>query len=143
MPTQVPSAAQCGDLAQQFHDLASLIGNYRLNQYGTLTVAQQYQLQNQQMQCLQYSSSFITQGLSLEQTTLTATLKAIKNATTQARNAIAANGTVDKTLQIITSLAVLGASIYSMNPSAIQSGIQGVISTLQSDAGSPAGAGGI
>jgi hypothetical protein len=130
MATQPLTPAQAGDLAQQFHDIAVTIGSYRLKNVGTFSAEEQYQLQNQQMQCLQYSNSFITAGLTLEMTNLSATLQQIKQATTQAQQAIANVGAVDKVLQIVTAVAVLGASIASMNPAAIASGAQGVLTSI-------------
>jgi len=131
---------QAGDLSQQFHDMASAIGTYRINNVATLTANQQYQLQNQQNLCYQYSNNFIAAGLSLEQTNLAATLQQIKQATAQAQQAIANIATINTILQIVSAVAVLGASIASMNPTAIASGVQGVITAIAPPAAAPAAA---
>jgi hypothetical protein len=129
------TAAQAQELAQEFHDIAAAIGAYRLSQANVLTDAQQYQLQNFQLQCVQYSTTFITVGLFVQQADLTATLQTIKQQTTAAQKAISAINTADKVLQIVTATAVLGASIASMNPSAVASGVQGLIAAVAGSAG--------
>jgi hypothetical protein len=135
--TQPLTAAQSQELAQAFHEMAVAIGAYRLAQVNTLTDTQQYQLQNLQFQCLQYSNSFITLGLFAQQANLAAVLQMIKQKTTIARQAISAITTVDKVLQIATAAAVLGASIASMNPSAVASGMQGLITAVTGTAAAP------
>jgi hypothetical protein len=128
--TQPLTAGQAQDLAQTFHDIAAAIGQYRLTQVAVLTATQQYQLQNLQLQCFQYSNSFISAGLFAAQANLAATLTSIKQATAQANQAIATIKNVDKALQIATAAAVLGASIASMNPSAVGSGLDGLVKAI-------------
>jgi hypothetical protein len=132
--TQPLTASQAQDLAQSFHNIGAAIGQYRLAQVAVLTDMQQYQLQNLQLQCIQYSNSFIAAGLFAAQANLTATLASIKQATTQANQAIATITTVDKALQIATAAAVLGASIASMNPSAVGSGLEGLVKAIAGSA---------
>jgi hypothetical protein len=122
--------AQAQGLAQVFHDVAAAIGAYRLAQVNTLTDSQQYQLQNQQLQCIQYSNAFVTAGLFAEQEDIAATLKTIMQQTTVAKQSITTINTVDKVLQIVTATAVLGASIASMNPAAVASGVQGLMTAV-------------
>ena len=138
-PTQPLTAVQAQELAQEFHDLAAAIGAYRLAQASTLTDTQQYQLQNLQMQCTQYSNSFIAAGLFAEQADLAATLQTIQQQTAVAQKAIATIKAVDKVLQIATAVAVLGASIASLNPSAVGSGIEGLVTAVAGGGGAGAG----
>jgi hypothetical protein len=146
--TQPLAAAQAQELAQEFHDMAVAIGAYRLVYVTTLTNTQQYQLQNLQLQCIQYSNSFITLGLFAQQANLAAALQSIKQQTTIAQQAISTINNIDKVLQIATAAAVLGASIASMNPSAVASGIQGLVTAtagtaaIASTAPQPASTGG-
>src|SRR5258707_11645514 len=128
--TQPLTTAQAQGLAQEFHDMAVAIGAFRLAQVNILTDAQQFQLQNLQLHCVQFSNSFITLGLFAQQSNLTATLQTIKQQTAVAQQAISTINTIDKVLQIATAAAVLGASIASMNPSAVASGIQGLITAM-------------
>ncbi len=125
--TQPLSQIQAQELAQEFHDLAASIGQYRLDHVATLTDAEQFQLQIQQLQCVQYSNSFIAAGLFAAQADLAATLENIRKQTTLANAALRTIDRVDKALQIATAAAVLGASIASLNPSAVASGVQGLI----------------
>lgn len=128
--TQPLTPSQAQDLAQSFHDIAVAIGQYKLAKVAILTDTQQYQLQNLQLQCMQYSNTFIAAGLFAAQANLTATLATIKQATAQANQAIATIGDVDKALQIATAAAVLGASIASMNPSAVGTGLDGLVKAI-------------
>jgi hypothetical protein len=137
--TQPLTASQAQELAQEFHDLAATIGSYRLSQVSTLSDAQQYQLQNQQLQCIQYSNAFITFGLFAQQADLAATLKAIQLQTAAAKQGISTINTVNKVLQIATAAAVLGASIASMNPAAVATGIQGLITAITDPAAGSTG----
>jgi hypothetical protein len=135
MPTQPITPAQAQALAQAFHDIAAAVGNYRIDQALTLRDAQQFQLQNFQSQLLQNSNNFVTMGLFAEQTDIDTTLQTIAKATAAAKAAISTITKVDKILQILAAAAILGASIASMNPSAVGSGIQGLITATITPAG--------
>jgi hypothetical protein len=128
--TQPLTPTQARELAQEFHDIAAAIGTFRLAQVNSLTDAQQLQLQNLQLQCIQFSNTFITLGLFAAQANLASTLQTIKQQTDTAKQAISTINTIDRVLQIATAAAVLGASIASMNPSAVASGMQGLISAV-------------
>lgn len=131
MANQPLTPEQCGDLAQEFHDCGIAIGDFRLKNATTLSTSEQFQLQNAQMLCFQYSSSFIVAGLSMEQSTLAATLYDIKAATAKANLAMETIAKVDKALNIASALAVLAGSIYSMNPSSIYGSVQGVLDAVK------------
>ena len=142
MPDQSPqplTPAQAQELAQGFHDLAVAIGQYRITKDADLSDLQQYQLQNLQLQCTQYSNNFIAEGLFAAQIDLDRTLASIKQATAQAKQAIATADKVDKALQIASAAAVLGASIASMNPAAVGSGLDGLLKAITGPAPTPAG----
>jgi hypothetical protein len=136
-PTQPLTSSQARELAQEFHDIGAAIGTYRLAQVGTLSNTDQFQLQNLQLQCVQFSNSFVTLGLFAQQADLAGTLQTIKNQTAAAQQAISAINTVNKVLQIASAAAVLGASIASMNPSAVATGVQGLVTAISGSA-SPA-----
>jgi hypothetical protein len=125
--TQPLTPAQAQGLAQEFHDMAVAIGTYRLAQVNALTDTQQFRLQNLQLQCVQFSNSFITLGLFAQQSNLAITLQTIKKQAAIAQEAISTINSIDKVLEVASAAAVLGASIASMNPSAVASGIQGLI----------------
>lgn len=129
---QTLTAAQAQELAQNFHDVAVAIGQFRLDNVATLTADQQTQLQNLQMQCVQFSNQFIAAGLFAAQDDLASTLATIKQQTASAAQAIETVNNVNKALQIATAAAVLGSSIASLNPSAVASGVQGLVSAIQS-----------
>jgi len=120
--TEPITQAQAQQLAQEFHDIASAIGNYRIQKSAVLTDQQQFQLQSAQSQCLQASNHFITLSLFAQMDDLDATLKTIADGTAKAKDAIGKIKVVDKVLQIATAAAVLGASISSLNPSAVATG---------------------
>lgn len=128
---QALDAGQAQELAQEFHDLAVAIGQFRLDNVATLTPEQQSQLLNLQLQCVQFSNHFIAMGLFAAQADLAATLAVIKQQTTVAANAIETINDINKALQIATAAAVLGASIASLNPSAVATGVQGLVSAVQ------------
>lgn len=82
------AADQAQELAQEFHDIASAIGDFRIEYATALSTMEQFCLQNAQSQCLQYSNHFIAQSLFAQQADLDATLQKIKDGTTGAKNAI-------------------------------------------------------
>src|SRR5690348_1632895 len=116
---QALDAAQAQELAQEFHDLAVAIGQCRLDNVATLNPDQQAKLLNFQLQCVQFSNHFIAMGLFAAQADLAATLAVIKQQTANAAEAIETINDINKALQIATAVAVLGASIASLNPSAV------------------------
>jgi hypothetical protein len=78
------------------------------------------------------------------QADLAATLQKIRQATKEAQLTLKVIDDIDKALQIATAAAVLGASIASMNPSAVASGIGGLITAITgaSSSGSSSSSGG-
>ncbi len=130
MANQMLTQDQITALAQVFHDIAAAIGDFRIANARTLSDSEQAKLQNQQFQCLQYSTNFITMGIAMEQADLDATVQQIESVTAQAQEAIETIQLTDKVLQIATAAAVLGASIASLNTSAIGNGIQGLITAI-------------
>lgn len=129
--TQALTPAQAQELAQNFHDIAVAIGQYRLDHVAALTSEQQTLLQNHQFHCIQYSNTFIAASLFAAQANLASTLASIKQQIASAAQAIENINDVNKALQIATAASVLGASIASLNPSAIAGGLEGLATAAQ------------
>jgi multidrug resistance efflux pump len=121
---------QAHDLAETFHGLANALAQYRITNAVTLTNEEQFRLGNLQSQFLNFMNTFIVAGLQNAQNQLTPVLASLATQTKKADKALKSIQNFDKTLQIATAAAVLGASVFSMDPTAIKAGIQGLIETI-------------
>ena len=121
---------QAHDLAETFHDLANAVAEYRIANAVTLTHEQQFRLGNLQSQFLNFMNTFIVAGLQNAQNQLAPVLASLGTQTKKALKALSKIQNFDKALEIATAAAVLGASIFSMDPAAIKTGIQGLIDAI-------------
>ena len=121
---------QAHDLAETFHGLANVLAQYRIANAATLTNEEQFKLGNVQSQFLIYFNTFIVAGLQNAQNQLTPVLASLATQTQKAQKALKNIEDFDKALQIVTAAAVLGASIFSMDPAAIKTGVQGLIEAI-------------
>ncbi len=121
---------QAHDLAETFHGLANALAQYRITNAVTLTNEEQFRLGNLQSQFLNFMNTFIVAGLQNAQNQLAPVLASLATQTKKAEKALKSIQNFDKTLQIATAAAVLGASVFSMDTSAIKAGIQGLIETV-------------
>jgi len=118
---------QAHDLAEIFHNFANAVAQYRIANAMTLTNEEQFRLGNLQSQFLNFMNTFIVAGLQNAQNQLAPVLGSLATQTKKAQKALRNIQNFEKALQIATAAAVLGASIYSMDPAAIKIGIQGLI----------------
>jgi hypothetical protein len=109
------SADQAFELANEFHNLAVSVGNYRFDNWDDLTPTQRKRLEDLQWTLMNYSSDFIAQGISLTVDNLQGALNKLVNATSEANDAIKKIKVVNKVVAIATAATILGASIMSGN----------------------------
>jgi hypothetical protein len=112
-------------LAQQFHDLSVVIGNYRFDNWDGLSPDERKTLEDLQFDVLNDSSKFNGMSISLELEDLQGTLDDLGKATDSMQQAIKNLKNIGKVINIATAAVTLGAAIVSMNPSAIGSALSG------------------
>jgi hypothetical protein len=124
MPTL--SVDDIRQLAAGFHDLGVACGQYRFDNWKTLSPADQSKLEGLEWTLLNYSCDFSAEAMEQTLSYLASTLNDIKAATDQAEKAIKKIKTVDKVIKIAAAGAVLGAAIASLNPSGVADAVKGV-----------------
>ena len=114
------SADEALDLAVQFHDLSTSVGNCRFNFWNSFSSDQRAALEDEHWSLMNYSSDFATIAMIATLAALPTVLQDIKNSTNQANNALQTISEITKIINIAAAAAVLGASIASDNPNAIE-----------------------
>jgi hypothetical protein len=123
MPTL--TSDQVFKLAQAFHDLAIVIGNYRFDNWDDLTPAERKQLEDLQFDVLNDSTKFNALSISIELDNLQSTLDRIDNTTARMKESIQHIKDVGRIINIATAAVTLGAAIVSGNPQAIAQAVAG------------------
>jgi len=119
-------------LAQQFHDLAVAIGNFRFANFDDLSSAQRKRLEDLQFDVLNDSTKFNAISIDLSLNELQSTLADINASTDRMKDAITNLKNIGKVINIATAAVTLGAAIVSMNPGAIASAVSGTVKALNS-----------
>ncbi len=121
------TSAQAFSLAQEFHDIAVELGNFRFNNWENLTTLQRRRLEDLQFDVLNDSSKLNALSISLAVNDLQGTIDNITNATTTMKNTIRTLQNINRAIKIATAAVTLGAAIISMNPTAIGTAIASAI----------------
>jgi hypothetical protein len=112
------TADQARDLANQYHDLSVVVGDYRFDHWDDLSSAKRRRLEDLQWTLMNYSSDFTAQAISLTLSDLNGALARIAETTKKAKRTIQTIKIVDKVIRIAAAATVLAASIMSGNPEA-------------------------
>jgi hypothetical protein len=125
------TAAQMSQLASDYQQLATQLNQYKMNNLGSLTSAQTQQLTGFINQILHNSSQI--QALSTIQSAqdLSPQLAILKQSTTALNGALSTIATVQKVIDIASTVVDLGTAVVSGNINGIISNI----STLAGDVG--------
>lgn len=119
-------------LAQQFHDLATAVGDFRFAHWDDLKQTERNQLKDFQLILLNNSSHFVTEAVGIILDDTQADLKTLQKVTADAQKALATIVEIKKAIAITASLVKLGAAIASENPAAISSAAQDAITVIAS-----------
>lgn len=117
-------------LAQEFHDLAFAIGNFRFANFDDLSSDERKLLEDLQFDVMNDSTKFNAISIDLALNDLQSTLDDINGATDRMKDAINHLKDVGKVINIATAAVTLGAAIVSMNPGAIASAVSGTVKAL-------------
>jgi hypothetical protein len=132
MTTKI-SADQARELARAFREVSVQLGNYRFNNWNSLTPKQRQELEDLEWALLNYSSDLITLAVGLTLDDSKASLDRIQKATTQAKEAIETIKNIKKAIIIAGAVIKLGAAIVTKNPGMIGSAVDDIFSALTSD----------
>jgi len=125
------SKNQARELAKTFRDLSNQLGDFRFENWSSLSTSQRQSIEDAEWTVLNYSSDFITTAVGIALNDMQADLKAISDATSKAKKAIAIIETVKDILKVTAALIVLGGAIASQNPSAIASAAGDLFNTAK------------
>lgn len=124
---------QLTSIAQQFHDLSALVGQFRLDQIHTgkpLEDPQIVQLLGLQFSLSNISSSFFIQAAQLTLSDADAAAKQITSATKSADSALAKLKTIDKVINVASAAAVLGTAVMTGDLGQIGNAAKGVFTAI-------------
>ena len=118
------TSEQARDLAQQFHDASTAVGDFRFDHWDELTKSERERLKDAQLTLLNYSTHFITELVGVILDDVQGDLQSLQKVTAKAENALTTIAEVKKAIAVTASLVKLGAAIASENPSAIAGALQ-------------------
>lgn len=123
-------AQQARDLARQFHDLATAVGDYRFEHWDDLTKGERDRLKDVQLTLLNNSTHFITELVGVILDDAQGDLDTLSKVTAKAERVLKNIADVKKGIEIAAELVKLGAAIASENPAAITSAAQEVAGVI-------------
>lgn len=121
------TSAQANALANDFLGLAQAIGDFRYDNWSTLSKTQNQQLSNLQWSILNYGEDVLALSTVLVMDDVQASLDQINSITIEIKTTIQQLKDIQKAISIAAAIVTLGGAIISKDPSAIKGGVQGVI----------------
>src|SRR5688572_8623517 len=98
------TADQARELARSFRDISVALGDYRFQNWDSLTKAQRQSIENAEWTLLNYSSDFITLAVGLTLDNAQGSLKRIQEATGTAKKIVETIKTIKKIILIASSV---------------------------------------
>ncbi len=121
------TAQQANDLAANFLGLAQAIGDYRFNNWNTLSKSDNQRLGSMQWSILNSGEDMLALSTNLVMNDVQGSLTQISNITVQIRSSLQKMANVQKAINIAAALVTLASAIISKSPGGIADGIQGVL----------------
>ena len=118
------TSEQALDIARQFHDLSTAVGDYRFGHWDELTKEQRDKLKDAQIMLLNHSSHMVTEAVGLVLDDAQGGLDALTKTTAKAQKVLATIADIKQGIEIVASLVKLSAAIASENPAAIASAVE-------------------
>ena len=136
MATERVTANDALGLAQRFHDLAVIVGDYRFKHWPHLTAAQRRTLEDLQWSLLNASSDLITRAVGIVLDTTSTSVAQLQQATLEAERALETLADVRRAIRVATAAVGLAAAIAAKNPDAIVANAKEVLAAA-SDGAAP------
>lgn len=112
---------QARQLAALFRNLSIQLGDFRFDNWGTLSPAYRQTIQDAEWTLLNASSDMTTTAVGIALENMQADLKAVIDATTKAKKTIGSIKKVKAVIEVAAAAVALAGAIASQNPSAIAS----------------------
>lgn len=125
------TAKQITELANDFLGMAQAVGDYRYQNYGKLTKAQNKQLSDLHWTLLNYSEDLFTQSAIFVLDDADGSLGQIKDISRQMAETYKQLVKIQQVIDISAAAATLGAAIFSKNPVAIASAVQALVKSIK------------
>lgn len=113
------SADQARDIANTFMNMSHDIGSYRRDNWKRLTETQRQDLEIARLDLLNYGNCLVTDAVGIVLADMEGDLKAISDATAEAKKAVTTIDHVKDVIEVTAALVQLGGAIASKNPAAI------------------------
>ncbi|HWJ28436.1 MAG TPA: hypothetical protein VNS32_17955 [Flavisolibacter sp.] len=113
------TSQQLSQLGDNFLVFAQAVGNYRIENSGTLTKAQNQQIKDFHWTLLNYADDLFTTSAKVIVNDVQSSLDTIKNVTSQINQTYHNLTKVQKAINVAAAGVTLGAAIFSKNPQAI------------------------
>jgi hypothetical protein len=113
------TADQARNLARSYFNIAQALGEYRFDNFDTLSAAKRKQIEELERTLLSSSTTFTAIAISISLDDLAPVLDRVSEVTKQMEDAINQLQKVDKVIKIATAAVQLAGAIVSGNPEAI------------------------
>lgn len=121
------TAQQSNEIANQFLALSQAIGDYRYQNFDTLTKQQNQKIKDLHWSILKYADELYTLSATLVMDEVQISLTSIGEVTAQIQTTYKKLQNVQKAINVGASIVTLGASVVSKNPQAIANAINGLV----------------
>jgi hypothetical protein len=121
------TSAQANALANDFLGLAQAIGNFRYDNWNEMSKTQNQQLGKMQWSILNYGEDILALSTALAMDDVQASLNKINDTTLEIRSTIQQLKNIQKVISVAGAIIAFGGAVISKDPSAIKTGLQGVI----------------
>ena len=113
------TADQARNLARSYFNIAQALGEYRFDNFDTLSAAKRKQIEDLERTLLNSSTTFTAIAITISLDDLEPVLGRVTEVTTQMQTAIDQLQKVDKVIKIATAAVQLAGAVLSGNPEAI------------------------
>ncbi len=126
------TSTQASALSNDFLGLAQAIGDFRYDNWNNMPQAQNQQLSNLQWSILNYGEDVLALSTVLVLDDVQTSLDQINEITVEIKTTIQQLKDVQKAIGLASAIVTFGGAIISKDPSAIKTGLQGLIDCWKS-----------
>ena len=126
------TSQQANDLANNFLALAQAIGDFRYNNWKSLSKQQNQKLGSLQWSILNYGEDVLAFSTTLVMNDVQTSLAQINAITTQIKGTIHSLKNIQKGIGLAAAVVTLGAAVISKNPESVGKAINGVVKSWNS-----------
>lgn len=127
------TSQQASELANNFLGLAQAIGDFRFNNWDTLTKTENQKLGDLQWSILNFGEDILALSTTLVMDDVQDSLAQINDITEQIKGTIDNLKKVQKVIDVSAAIVTLGGAIISKNPKGVADSIKGVIQAWKAE----------